>query len=122
MTLTRPTDPARLLVGLLLIAGGILLLARALELIAFLPSLWKLWPVVLIGIGVLRVLWPSVKGGRIQGLWLLMAGAWGTINVWNLFGFTWSSSWPLLLVGVGIILVIEALFSDETGKEVDDVR
>lgn len=121
MTLTRPADPTRLLVGLLFIAGGILLLARAFELLVFLPSVWKLWPAVAIAGGVTRLLWPSGKGSRLLGLWFVLLGSWGAINVWGLFGLTWADSWPLLVVGIGVVLVLEALLEGR-GKEADDVR
>ncbi|MCL4837801.1 MAG: hypothetical protein KJ058_07545 [Thermoanaerobaculia bacterium] len=121
MTLTRPADPTRLLVGILFIAGGVLLLARALELVAFLPSIWKLWPAVVIAVGIARLLWPTGQGGRLLGLWFVLLGSWGAVNVWGLFGLSWTDSWPLLVVGVGVILVLEALFEGR-GKEADDVR
>lgn len=121
MTLTRPADPTRLLVGLLFIAGGILLLARAFELLPFFPSVWKLWPVAVMAVGVARLVWPTGKDGRLLGLWLVVLGSWGAINVWGLFGLTWVNSWPLLVVGIGVVLVLEALFEGR-GKEAGDVR
>ena len=56
----------------------------------------------------MRLLSPGRGDRRGGGLWLLIAGLYGWIGTWGLFGLTWSTAWPIFVIGVGLQLVLQA--------------
>ncbi len=99
----RPITP-QLLMGLLVIAVGVLFTLDNLDLVDARQYI-RFWPVGLIAIGVLK-LWQSRGGGgtfaalliTLAGTWLLLESlAIVTVNLWDL--------WPMLLVFFGASMV-----------------
>jgi LiaF transmembrane domain len=96
--LPRPADPARLTIGLSIVALGVaLLLDRAGVIDAFGRS--SFWPFVIICIGLVKLANRPEHGPR-QGGWLVFFGVWLLLNDMRLLRFR--DSWPLLLVAIGI--------------------
>jgi len=77
----------------------------------YLPDGW--WPVFVILFGVARLVDPCRVEGRPRsrsfGAWLVAIGLWGLISETRLFGFGYSSSWPLLVTLIGAAIVWRAL-------------
>jgi len=92
--------------GALLILVGVNALLPGLNLF---HSLWRYWPLLLIGVGVERVIRPSHRKQMGAGIWLCLIGSWLLISNLELFGLTYSKSWPLLILGTGISIVWSAL-------------
>ena len=99
----RRADRGRPATGILLIVIGAALLLAQLRMFSLAP-LGHWWPVILIGLGVIRLF-----GGARQrwgGYWILVVGIYGAIGEWRPFGLTWGDAWPIFVIaaGVGILL------------------
>ena len=68
-------------------------------------ELWSYWPFLLIGLGTVMLLWPGDRGEGRSGFWLVVAGTYGLIGVFGLFGLGWGSAWPIFLIAYGVLLV-----------------
>jgi hypothetical protein len=113
-TLERRRAGGRLVLGLFLLTIGGLLLADHLG-FEVPGRIWSYWPFLLLGLGLVKLLWPGEPADRRGGYWLLVVGLWGLVNVFGLFGLDWSSSWPLFLVAVGLLMVFEGALGRRLG-------
>jgi hypothetical protein len=94
----------RLVIGVYLLGIGALLLASNVG--YDIPGeLWSYWPFLLVGLGVVKLLWPGSAEERSGGLWLLAAGVYAWISLWRLFGLDWGSAWPIFLLAGGAAIV-----------------
>ena len=115
-------NPSRLVIGLFLILMGAFALAGNLDLFDT-HLAWRLWPLLLVGLGIVKLLFPGERGERWGGAWLLVVGCWAMASTWGWLGLTWHNSWPLLLIGVGGLMTLRAVFGgDRCCKEVADGR
>ena len=97
---------SRLFLGVVLLAVGMLLLADNLG--YDLPfRLWQAWPLIVVALGAIKMLWPREADDRRDGFWTLVAGAYCWISVWRLFGLHWGTAWPIFLVAQGVMIVID---------------
>lgn len=92
----------QLIAGLILIAiGGVILFAEPF----YDLRLDKLWPLILVALGA-RKLFGSHSSRQLRGgLVLIVIGCWGLISTFDLWGFSFSNSWPLLLIGMGAVFL-----------------
>ena len=93
--------------GVILVAlGALFFLDRHAQ---FAGGFWKLWPFAMVAIGALGLAnardWPQ----RRSAIWLMLVGGWLLVNTLDLFGLTWSTSWPLLVIAIGVLLVFDGL-------------
>jgi hypothetical protein len=65
----------------------------------------RFWPLLLIGIGIVKVRQPLEDGQRAVGTALLLAG--GFIQLLSVL--SWARAWPLMLVGWGGLLLWQAV-------------
>jgi hypothetical protein len=92
----------------LIIAVGVLLFLDNLGLF-HIYNVWRLWPVVLIVLGLSKMFESRGSGGRV---WAGMAMAFGVLfllgnlGIWHV---SWHLIWPLALVGMGISMLLHAL-------------
>jgi hypothetical protein len=70
-----------------------------------LEGLGRFWPLLLIGVGMVKVRQPLEDGQRAVGVALLFAG--GLLLLINIL--SWGRAWPLLFVLVGALLLWQAL-------------
>ncbi len=119
--LSRSTRSAgRLVLGLyLVIVGGLVLIGN---LGYDLPrDVWQLWPLLVIGMGAIKLLWPGEKDDRSGGFWILIGGLYCALSAWNLFGLHWGTAWPVFLVAAGIEMVGKGMFNKVgTGRSDDE--
>lgn len=99
-----PRHSSQLIFGLFLLLLGALLLAGNLGLHVPL-DFWLLWPIPLMLLGLLGLLFPSRHLGRSSGLWLFVVGLYGQIGISKWFGLGWSSAWPLFLIASGLNMI-----------------
>lgn len=114
---------SHLFLGVVLFAVGMLLLADNLG--YDLPfRLWQAWPLILVALGTIKMLWPRETDDRRDGLWTLVAGLYCWISVWRLFGLHWGTAWPIFLVAQGVMIVVDGSRSRavSAGKEAGDAR
>lgn len=99
--MTNSRKNGQLFAGVILVGLGLILaLERFSELHIY--GLYRLWPLIVIGLGIARLLGAESTKQRSSGLFLLFLGAWFMINTLRLFGLDWGESWPLLLILLGI--------------------
>ena len=104
-------DRKRVLLGLAFILLGLSLMSYRLD-------VWEIhlsrhyWPVILVVLGLVKLIDPPLdkhqRRSRRSGMWLIYLGAWGLISEFELFGFGYRTSWPLLIIGVGLNTVWRA--------------
>lgn len=104
----REHNGGRLVVGLFLMALGALLLLDQIGML-HVHALHRLWPLLLIGLGVAKIVQPSERDGRWGGYWLLLVGLYCGASVWHWFGLEWRTSWPLMVIAAGGMIVARAL-------------
>lgn len=98
----RSVEGGKLVWGLaLVVAGGLLMMDRFDYL--FLDNLWRFWPLLLVALGIGSFVTAPEDEGRRTGLWLVLIGGWLLVNFFELFGFFWDTSWPLLVIGAGVV-------------------
>ncbi len=107
--------PSRLVFGICLILVGALSLAGKLDLLDS-RLVWRLWPLLLLGLGTVKLLFPRERGERWGGAWLLVVGGWALCSTFGWLGLSWHNSWPILLIGVGGLMALRAVF-DRDGQQ-----
>jgi LiaF transmembrane domain len=103
-TPTAEGPKGRLAIGLVFIAVGLVLTfdqAGVLNLDGF----GRFWPLLLIGIGIVKVRQPIEDGQRAVGTALLLVG--GLFQVLSVL--SWGRAWPLVLVAAGGLLLWQAI-------------
>ncbi len=101
----RGLDMPKLAMGLFLVALGVAFLFDRLYWWDTHEAL-RLWPLWLIGFGLLRVAYPRRGRSRIAGFWPIMIGGiflMDTLDVVHIH-----DSWPLFIVGGGLLMMLRA--------------
>ena len=92
---------AQLVAGVIILALGAILTFERLSGFTIV-GLYRLWPLIVIGIGAARLIGSETTKQRSAGLFMVFLGTWFLINTLELFGLGWGESWPLLLILLGI--------------------
>jgi hypothetical protein len=75
----------------------------------------RVWPLFILAAALAHLRHPELmKSGRQSragAVWLLFVAGWGIVTMNHLFGFDYTTSWPLLLIGGGVIIVWRSLLS-----------
>lgn len=100
----RPrSSHGRLVGGIILIAVGFVFLLEELFVFDIAP-LWDFWPLILIGIGILKL----IRGkGPAWGVFWIFLGTWLLLDEIDLVYA--EDSWPVLLMAGGGLLIYSAL-------------
>lgn len=123
---TQSTADARfplhkLILGLLLVAVGVLAFVDAIDL--FDPwEIWKLWPLGLIILGLsseTEALMARRPGG---GGFLVGVGVWMLAGTQHLFGLSYRSGFPLGIAVVGLFMVVHAIVDKPVEDRKEETR
>ena len=101
----RRSNTGRLILGLYLMAIGILLFSSNLG-FEVPHGVWNYWPFLLIVGGGARIFLGGDREAWSEGFWLLLSGIYCWISVWNLWGLSWGTAWPIFVVAGGMSLVL----------------
>jgi len=99
----------RLIIGLAIALFGVVLVFDRLNLVDA-DEVLRLWPGVIIAIGVMIFTQSRRIGGGINGAIVMLIGGWLLLNSLGIVrvGF-WEMFWPLVLIGIGVALVLQTL-------------
>lgn len=95
-----PRNAPRLFVGLVICALGLLALLDNLGWIEF-GNIWRLWPLILIALGMSRLLRPPGSQGRFAGCILVILGGWFLLSNMDIIPFHIGLVWPLVVLLIG---------------------
>lgn len=111
MSETRKTG--QLIAGLVIVGIGLLI---ALERTTgfYIDGLYRLWPLIILGIGAVRLIGGADQKARGTGLFMLALGSYFLIASLELFDLDWSNAWPLLLIFMGTARMV--LPADDGGR------
>lgn len=98
----------QLMWGLVLILVGISFLLDRLDIIEV-RGLWHYWPLVLIVFGINKMIGYPTARHYSSGLWLVFIGVWLFATLENLFGLTWSNSWPFVIIASGVSMILRPM-------------
>jgi len=112
----------RLIWGFFLIAIGAMLLAANFGMVV--PrGVWNYWPFLLIVMGVAKMFFASAAESSGGGFWLVLAGLYGWISIWKVWGLTWGTAWPIFVIAGGVsVLLKPAISRRRHGCEDDRMR
>jgi predicted membrane protein len=99
----------RLVIGLLIIAAGILLLLKRLD-IGSDYNVGDYWPVILIVIGLGKILQPKEYRQLYWGFIIMAVGALFLLNNLGYIRFWFNDLWPILLILLGIEIIRRGFF------------
>jgi predicted membrane protein len=98
----------QVLLGVLVIAFGLLFLLDNLGLIDFRRAL-AFWPMVFIVAGIVKLFDTGARNGHLVGVALIAAGAIMILNRLGFFHVSWNTLWPVLLIALGGSVVYRAI-------------
>jgi hypothetical protein len=109
VTSDPPAQHGRIMLGMVLMAAGILMLIERLG-VAEVRLTTELWPLFPLALGLLRIIDPPDRRdgharSRRSGAWLAFIGCWGLANELHFQSFDYQNSWPLVVVFAGITMV-----------------
>lgn len=93
--------------GAMLILAGIVLVLNHRDIFA----VFSLWPLLIVGFGLARVLGGCCARERRGGFWMLGIGGWLSLNKFTTLSA--HDTWPLLLVIVGTLIAWDAMSPSE---------
>lgn len=106
MTKPRNSTIGRTILGLYLILIGGLLFTSNLG-FEIPRGIWSYWPFLLIAGGGAKLAFGGDRDSWGEGFWLMLSGLYCWISVWNLWGLSWGTAWPIFVVAGGLSMVLD---------------
>src|SRR5262245_60284078 len=103
-------------IGAMFIAGGVILLLTQFDL-GPAWSLHRLWPVVLIVIGVPSLLFGDKAGNHGGGAWMTIIGGVFLLHTFRIMSLR--QSWPLFIVAAGAAMLLDSFTKSAPGPKQD---
>ncbi|MEN8154819.1 MAG: DUF5668 domain-containing protein [Acidobacteriota bacterium] len=102
----------RVIVGILIIAAGVILLMGTLGYdIDF--NIWDFWPVILIAIGLKKIVSPQQSGEMLWGFFLLALGVLFQLSKLDYIDFYFQDIWPFILIFIGFQIIRSGTLTDK---------
>jgi len=102
-----PFSARALLGSFLVLAGGVLFLGNSG--VIDIGSVWRFWPLLLIGLGAVRLGGATTRHDQSAGIWLLLFGLWLTVSILHIGGLTFSDTWPAIFIAIGVSMLWKGL-------------
>jgi len=104
----RKAYSAHIVIGsFLLVAGGALLLENFG--VVDIGPLWRFWPLILVGLGTVRIVNAASRREQGTGIWLLLLGLWFMISIFEIGGLTFGDTWPAIFIALGVSMIWKSL-------------
>jgi hypothetical protein len=107
--------PRSFLAGALIIAVGLFLLAKSLGFLPYNVDLENLWPLILISIGIIRVIFPSSADSYFWGSVMILVGAFFQAHYFHLITVPIEEMWPIIPIIIGLKIILRPVFT--SGKK-----
>jgi predicted membrane protein len=101
---TSSRNASRLFAGLVIIALGAIALLDNFGIVRI-GNVWRLWPLVLIAVGIAKLLRPRGSPGRFAGTLLFALGLWLLLENLGVWPYSLGTLWPLFVLALGAFLV-----------------
>ena len=98
-----------LVIGLVLVAVGVVFLLDNFDIIYIGEPVTHFWPVIVIALGLVRFVQADNSSERRRGFFWAFIGFWLLVSVLHMFGLNFHNSWPILLIGLGINSIWKAV-------------
>ena len=92
--------------GIAVLSAGLLLILDRLYIVDV-GDFWRHSPWILVAFGLVALARGKSSKRRDGGWWLLGAGLYLLINLWEVWNFWWGNSWPLILIFIGLANFID---------------
>jgi predicted membrane protein len=104
----RERNPAtQMIIGLFVIGVGMLFLLDNLGWLD-LDLRIHIFPTILIGAGILKVLQTRTQSGVVVGGCLILAGCLFMLKAMGYLNIDWRTLWPLFMIGAGVAVVVKS--------------
>jgi predicted membrane protein len=107
-TRTRTNASAQVVIGLLVMAFGVLFLLDNLNII-YLRHVIFFWPLAFVASGLVALCSDGPRSGRITGIVLIVIGLAMTLNRLGYVFISWRTFWPLVMIGLGGLILFRTL-------------
>ena len=104
----RRSFGAHILIGSFLVLAGGALLVENFGVIDIGP-IWRFWPLILVGLGIVRIREATSRRTQGAGLWLLLLGLWFAVPTLHIGGLTFSDTWPAIFIAIGLSMLWKSL-------------
>jgi predicted membrane protein len=105
---TRTSPASQVVIGLLVVAFGVLFLLDNLNII-YLRHVIFFWPLAFVASGLVALCSDGPRSGRITGIVLIVIGLAMTLNRLGYVFISWRTFWPLVMIGLGGLILFRTL-------------
>jgi predicted membrane protein len=107
-TRARTNASSQVVIGLLVVAFGVLFLLDNLNII-YLRHVIFFWPLAFVISGLVALCSDGPRSGRITGIVLIAIGLAMTLNRLGYVFISWRTFWPLVMIGLGGLILYRTL-------------
>ncbi len=104
MEYTHRRSNGTLVAGIILISIGFLFILQNFDLI-YIGSIWQHWPLVFAVIGIVKVFTMENRKQFGEAIWWIFLGAWLYVSIRNVYGLTFSDTWPAMVIAWGVSII-----------------
>lgn len=106
----RTSVTPQLVIGVFIVALGVLLMLDRLDVLTIAARLLRFWPVGLMVLGVSILARRDDAHGRFWGFFWIVVGAWLLLNTLGLVRVgIWELFWPIVLILIGVSLIRQTM-------------
>jgi hypothetical protein len=106
----------QLVIGVFIVALGVLLMLDRLDILAMAARLLRFWPIGVMAVGVSILARRDDAHGRFWGFFWIAVGGWLLLNTLGLVRVgIWELFWPALLIVIGVNLIRQTMRRSRNG-------